>query len=279
LKEASMNRKLEDRVFIAFDVETTSLYDFSGRIVEIGALKFDLSGRIYGEYSALINPGIPIPEAVVAIHGISNEMVEKERGAEEVLREFLTFIGESDAVMIAHNASFDIGFVSNDLARCGLSIPQNKVVDTVSLAKKVFPEAGLYNLEHLVNFLGIGTSVSHRSLDDALMAREIFLRCVKKGGLASEKDLYKNAKVLPFESSVDFSVEFPPGFEKIGKAIEEGSIVKMEYSGGTKGKKVRAITPLGLLGKKGILYLPAFCHIDKCEKSFRLDRIERFWID
>ncbi|MCK5010867.1 MAG: 3'-5' exonuclease, partial [Deltaproteobacteria bacterium] len=91
-----MNRKIKDIVFIAFDVETTSLYDFSGRIVEIGALKFDLSGRIYGEFSSLINPGIPIPEAVVAIHGISNEMVENERGAKEVLEDFSRFIDSSD---------------------------------------------------------------------------------------------------------------------------------------------------------------------------------------
>ena len=60
--------------------------------------------------------------------------------------------------------------------------------------------------------------------------------------------------------------------QKIEQRTNE-HVVKMEYSGGTKGKKVRAITPLALLEKKGILYLPAFCHIDKCEKSFRLDRI------
>ena len=274
-----MSRDLKDKLFIVFDVETTSLYDFSGRIVEIGAVKFDLPGRIYEEFSALINPQIPIPEAVIKVHGITNEMVKNERGAKEVLEDFLRFIDSSDTIMIAHNASFDIGFVSNDLARCGLSIPQHNVLDTVSLSKTLFPEAGTYNLENLVNFLGIGTTVKHRALDDVLKERELFLHCIEKGNLRNEQDLYKNAKVLPFESSVDFSVEFPHGFEEIGKAIEEGSVVKMEYSGGTKGKKVRAITPLGLLGKKGILYLPAFCHIDKCEKSFRLDRIERFWIE
>lgn len=52
----------------------------------------------------------------------------------------------------------------------------------------------------------------------------------------------------------------------------------MEYSGGTKGKGIRMITPLGLLGKNGVLYLSAFCHIDKLEKSFRIDRIRRFWV-
>ncbi|MBW2554902.1 MAG: 3'-5' exonuclease, partial [Deltaproteobacteria bacterium] len=134
-----MSRDLKDILFIVFDVETTSLYDFSGRIVEIGAVKFDLPGRICEEFSALINPQIPIPEAVIKVHGITNEMVKNERGAKEVLEDFLRFIDSSDIIMIAHNASFDIGFVSNDLSRCGLSIPQNKVVDTVSLAKKVFP--------------------------------------------------------------------------------------------------------------------------------------------
>jgi DNA polymerase III epsilon subunit family exonuclease len=262
-----------------FDVETTSLYDFSGRIVEIGAVKFDLPGTVYEEFSSLINPGIPIPEKVIEVHGITDEMVKNERSAREVLEEFLRFMGDSNTIMIAHNASFDIGFVSNDLARCGLSIPKHSVLDTVSLSRTLFPEAGLHNLENLVNFLGISTSVKHRALDDVLKERELFLRCIDKRNLKNEQDLYKNAKVFPFESSVDFSVEFPPGFEEIGKAIEEGRVIKMEYSGGTKGKKVRAITPLGLLGKKGILYLSAFCHVDKYEKSFRLDRIERFWIE
>jgi DNA polymerase III epsilon subunit family exonuclease len=275
----TMNKKLKDTVFIAFDVETTSLYDFSGRMVEIGAVKFDLPGTVYEEFSSLINPGIPIPEAVVAIHGISNEMVAKEKGAREVLQAFLAFTGTSDAVMIAHNASFDIGFISNDLVRGGLSIPQNRVVDTVSLAKKMFPEAGLYNLEHLVNFLHVDPAVSHRALGDALMAREVFLRCLERGNLLSEQDLLTSATVLSFEPSVDFTVEFPPGFEEICKAIEEGIKVKMNYSGGTKGKKVRTVTPLGLMGKNGVLYLSAFCHIDQYEKSFRLDRIEKFWIE
>jgi DNA polymerase-3 subunit alpha (Gram-positive type) len=117
-------------------------------------------------------------------------MVAKERGAKEVLQEFLSFTGAGDAVMIAHNASFDIGFVSNDLARCGLPIPPNRVVDTVSLAKTAFPESGLYNLNHLVNFLGLVPTVSHRALEDALMAREIFLRCLARKNLTNEQDLF-----------------------------------------------------------------------------------------
>lgn len=276
-----MDRTLEDLMFICFDVETTSLYDFSGRMVELGAVKFDLSGRVYEEFSSLINPGIPIPDDVVKIHGISNETVANERMAREVLKEFLTFIGDSDAVMIAHNASFDVGFVSNDLSRCGLSMPQHMVVDTVTLAKTAFPEAGLYNLEYLINFLAVdtSTSVSHRALDDALLTRELFLRCMQRKNLTSEQDLFTSAIVSTFEPSVDFSVTLPPGFEKISKAIEEGKTVKMNYSGGTKGKGVRTITPLGLIGKKGVLYLSAFCHIDKYEKSFRLDRIEEFRVE
>lgn len=208
-----MNRDLKDIPFIVFDVETTSLHDFSGRIVEIGAVKFDLPGTVYEEFSSLINPGIPIPEKVIGIHGITDEMVKNERGAREVLEEFLEFIGNSTTLMCAHNASFDIGFVSNELARCGLPIPAHRVLDTVSLSRTLFPEAGSHNLENLVNFLGISTVVTHRALDDVLQERELFLRCVEKGTLKNEQDLYDHARVMPFESSVDFSVECPPGFE------------------------------------------------------------------
>ena len=181
--------------------------------------------------------------------------------------------------MVAHNAPFDIGFIARDLKKHGLDLPKHKVVDTVSLAKSIFPEAGTYNLQNLVNFLGIATTVRHRALNDVLQERELFLRCIEQGNLKSEQDLYEKVKSLPFESAIDFSVDFPPGFEEIKRAIEDERMVKMEYSGGTKGKSIRTITPRNLLGRNGVLYLSAFCHIDKCNKSFRLDRIERFWVE
>ncbi len=176
----------EGSVFTAFDIETTGLDPKIHRVVEIGALKFDRRGVI-GRFSALINPGCPMPAEASAINGITDEQLADKPPVERVLPDFLRFIGSS--VLVAHNATFDCSFINATLGSFysdgGLlwqapfpSLP-NRIVDTLTFAKEAFPGRPNYKLQNLAAFLGIESKNAHRAEDDARLCMELLLQCVR----------------------------------------------------------------------------------------------------
>ncbi len=109
----------------AIDLETTGADPFKDRIIEVGALIIE-NGVPTGEFSELVNPGVPVPPGIVKLTGITPEMLAGARGAEEVLEDFLAFLPD-DALCIAHNAAFDRQFLRTATKeRFG-----NTVLDTV----------------------------------------------------------------------------------------------------------------------------------------------------
>ena len=102
--------------YVAFDTETTGLWAASHRIVEIGAVKFVPAIEKFVTFQHLINPQRTMPEDVIEIHGITDDMVAKAETADIVLKRFIKFCGE-DSILIAHNALFDISFVAGELER------------------------------------------------------------------------------------------------------------------------------------------------------------------
>lgn len=176
----------EGSVFTAFDIETTGLDPKIHLVVEIGALKFDRRGVI-GRFSALINPGCPMPAEASAINGITDEQLADKPPVERVLPDFLRFIGSS--VLVAHNATFDCSFINATLGSFysdgGLlwqapfpALP-NRIVDTLTFAKEAFPGRPNYKLQNLAAFLGIESKNAHRAEDDARLCMELLLQCVR----------------------------------------------------------------------------------------------------
>ena len=157
--------------FIAFDTETTGLDPSSGRIVEIGAVKFDLRG-IAARYNVLINPEMPMPEEAGKVNGITDEMLKDTTFIAAVFPDFLYFIGTG--VLFAHNAPFDINYVNTELKRIGKPPLTNKVVDTRIFAKEVFPGLSSYALQDLAVQFGITALEAHRAEDDARVCMELF---------------------------------------------------------------------------------------------------------
>ncbi|MCC5697540.1 3'-5' exoribonuclease, partial [Klebsiella pneumoniae] len=125
---------LSDVTFVVVDLETTGTDRTGDAITEIGAVKIR-GGEVLGEFTTLVNPGRDIPPSIVAITGITNEMVADAPPLDSVLPAFLEF--SRGAVLVAHNAPFDIGFLRANCERLGLPWPKPQVVDTVRLAKRV----------------------------------------------------------------------------------------------------------------------------------------------
>jgi DNA polymerase-3 subunit epsilon len=165
-------------VFTAFDIETTGLEPKRDRIVEIGAVKFDSRGPA-ARYAALINPEISMPAEAGMVNGITDAMLAGKPTIEKVLPDFLRFI--NNTIIVAHNASFDCGFINESLARLRQgdlppALP-NKIADTLLMARRFFPGRARYNLQVLASDFGLVAEAAHRALDDARLCMEIFIRC------------------------------------------------------------------------------------------------------
>lgn len=163
--------------FIAFDTETTGLDPVSGRIVEIGAVKFDRRG-IVARYNVLINPEMPMPEEAGKVNGITDEMLKDKPLIVAVFPDFFDFIGTG--VLVAHNAPFDINYVNAELKRAGKTPLTNKVVDTRIFAKEVFPGLSSYALQDLAVQFGITALEAHRAEDDARVCMELFEKILSR---------------------------------------------------------------------------------------------------
>jgi DNA polymerase-3 subunit epsilon len=153
--------------FVVVDLETTGLSPEEAAITEIGAVRV-CGGRWVGQFSSLVNPGTSIPEPAITVTGISDAMASAAPALSQVLPVFLGFAG--GAVLAAHNAQFDIGFLTAACEACGLAWPGFWVLDTVALARQVLgtDEVPDCRLATLAGFFATGTRPRHRALPDAL---------------------------------------------------------------------------------------------------------------
>lgn len=177
---------VSDLTFVAFDFETTGLFPANDRIVEFGAVKFSPSREI-AVFEELANPGMAIHPEAGRVSGITDEMVAGKPTVESVLPRFMEFLG--DAVLLAHNAEFDVGFLRAELQRCGMSTVINTIIDTLKLAKRTFPGKKSYSLQNLVQMLDIPVNTAHRGLDDAYQCMKLFERCVDELSFMGELPL------------------------------------------------------------------------------------------
>ncbi|QTQ12081.1 3'-5' exonuclease [Treponema parvum] len=168
---------LEDgAVLTAFDTETTGITCETDKIIEIGAVKFDIDG-VLDTYHTLVDPLSDIPEDVTNVNHITNEMVKGSPPVGKVLPDFLRFIDNS--ILVAHNANFDLNFMNTELLRNGMKPLKNKTIDTLELARWAYPKLGKYALQFLAKTFSINVENAHRADDDALVCMNLFLRCLK----------------------------------------------------------------------------------------------------
>jgi len=276
---------LPDR-FIAFDTETTGLSAVGDRIVEIGAVLFDQQGNESAAFEQLVDPGLPIPPELTAIHGITDEMVAGKPRIEQVLPEFLRFAG--DNVLLAHNAPYDVSMLLVPLVRLGWAkpgmwrrlrgLPGNLVLDTCSLARAAFPGAPNYRLGTIAEMLGIPRGRAHRAMSDVRACKELFLRVLaaRPPGMQMSELIRLNGSELRLGVDDSMLECFPPGDNRsvlLLAAMRTATPVMIQYLGGTKGAGPRLVTPITVMSQDGSCSLIAHCHLDGGLKNFRLDRL------
>ena len=176
LTDVAVHEKGQDLMgtFIVFDLETTGFSPIKDRIIEIGAVKVE-QGKITERFSTFVNPRIPIPFRITQLTSITDAMVIDAPPIEEVLPQFLEFVG--DGVLVAHNASFDVSFIEQNCRYQDIQ-PSFTSVDTVAMARILLPTLSRFKLNIVAKALNISLENHHRAVDDAGATAEIFEKFV-----------------------------------------------------------------------------------------------------
>ena len=177
LQDVAVNEKgqsLND-TYVVFDLETTGFSPIKDKIIEIGAVKVE-NGVITDKFSTFVNPKVPIPFEITNLTGITDDMVMEAPDIETILPQFLEFVG--DAVLVAHNASFDVSFIEQNCRYQDIT-PDFTSVDTVAMARILLPTLSKFKLNVVANALHISLENHHRAVDDAGATAEIFVKFVE----------------------------------------------------------------------------------------------------
>lgn len=179
-----------DTTYCVLDLETTGFSFRTEKITEVGIMKVK-NGEVIDEFSCFVNPEKPIPQRVVEVTNITDDMVKDAETIDKVMPKILEFVG--DSVLVAHNADFDIGFLKYNANELGLSL-DNTYLDTLRLAKDLFPEYKKYKLGKIAENLGIKVEVAHRALDDVdttVKVLNVMLNMLKEKGVETLDDITK----------------------------------------------------------------------------------------
>lgn len=274
-----LSKGLNNYSIVALDFETTGLSAARDRIIEVGAVRFcpGQSTQTFKNqlFNQLVNPQRPIPELVIAIHGIQDSEVSDQPAFASIAPELLSFM--QGAILLAHHAAFDIAFLTCELRRAGIEPEPVLVLDTYHLARKLFPLAPSYKLGSLLEYLGIHMQgPAHRALPDALACACLFDACLKALPEGVETRLEDLIEAYP-QCRVgmnDLDPEAHPAQLSLQQAIEGQQDVMIEYRNARNELLARRISPILLGGYGRYSYVEAFCHLRQENRQFRIERIQ-----
>jgi DNA polymerase III epsilon subunit family exonuclease len=271
----SLIQPLRDTPIAFVDVETTGASaEFGDRVIEIGVVRVE-GGTIVSEMQELIDPQRRIGPGIVALTGISQEMVVGRPTFDQLGPKILDMI--RGAVIAGHNVRFDLSFLLREFRRHGVDLPQQlgpgvHVVDTVRIARRRFGRGG-NGLQRLARRLDLAPPVAHRALADAMTTLQVFERMIDLvgGWDACLCDLLREQggpmgllPASPRESLLPLELE---------EALDLRKPVIMEYLDGRQKRSERVIEPLQVRRFNGELTLVAFCRLRQANRTFKLDRI------
>lgn len=207
--------------FIAFDLETTGLHPVSSQIVEVGAVRFRGDGEVLAQFQQLVDPQTQILRRQ-RVNGLTHAMLKGQPTIAEVLPQFLEFLGSAPVVMLAHNASFDMGFLSFALTRLRYPVPTHQTFDTCTLARRRVSLSG-HNLQTLGRHFELIDVERHRALEDAVLLKDVFARLIAQPpALRLVEDICTICPPRTWEEFTTTLKHPPKGFEELWKAMASG---------------------------------------------------------
>jgi DNA polymerase-3 subunit epsilon len=272
LSTVVLDQLISEIPLVFLDTETTGLNPhFGDRVVEIALARFrgDVMENLF---DTLVDPRRSIPPSVTRIHGITDSDVQGKPAFAQVARQVREELG--GAVIVGHNAPFDLGFLVNEFRIAREEPPDNPVLDTLSLLRSHFRFPS-NSLSRVADYLGIKTRNAHRALSDALTTHEVFAYIV--GELTAR---YKARTLEEFlnlqggniqwreKDGADFPL--PPALDE---AFRQNRKLFIRYEDAFGESTERWVSPRAVFMQREIIYLNAYCHLRNEERRFRLDRV------
>jgi len=252
--------------FAFLDLETTGLSPWFGdRICEVGIVISE-GKRIKEQVQQLVNPEHPLSPGAASTNGLSDEELKSAPLFEEVGPRLLGWL--SDAVVVCHNAKFDIQFLDKEFKQLGYEIQIPNLIDTLMLARQYY-DLPSYSLAAIAEAFHVPISTKHRALDGALAARGIFFGMME-GLKEFNKPLDEYIGIYNSPAWPDEGIQLPT---ELGEAIYSSKRMFIRYVDGDGNETERWITPRQVTGLADYVYLTAHCHLRDAERNFRLDRI------
>jgi len=264
------NQSLSATTFAVFDVETTGLSAAYGdRVCEVGCLRVR-GGVELERFESLVDPGRPVSPGAFGVNRITPEMLRGAPTFDEIAAPLLQVM--AGAVLVAHNAPFDLGFLAAELEMARLPAPQSPVIDTLALARRAyaFPRN---SLSAVAAALGVERPPTHRAMSDVRTTAAVLARMLRdlerRRGIATLAQLIEaQGGAIPYPQARTLSL--PP---TIAEALGSGGQVRMRYVDAQGQETERVVRPLRVHGRGNKLYLVAHCYRRDALRSFRLDRV------
>jgi DNA polymerase III subunit epsilon len=252
--------------FVLFDLESTGLdVQVGHRICEIAMLRVE-ARKTTARFEQLVNPQRDIDPAAYAVNGIAQAMVDNAPTFAQVLPGLMPLT--EGAVLVAHNAYFDVGFLSTELTLLGQPPLPNPVIDTLALARR-YISARRYNLTALATSLG-ERAPTHRAMSDVIALRAVFdhlLDLLYRRGVHTLNDLLRAQRgLLPGDEESRIA-------QHLSAAMTAGESLVITYRTGGGEAVERRVLPMGITieGRRQLLH--AFCYLRNAPRSFSLDRL------
>jgi DNA polymerase-3 subunit epsilon len=265
-----LDHPLDEITFALFDVETTGLSPAYGhRICEIACLRLR-SGTELGRMESLIDPGRAISPGAYRVNRIEPEMLAGAPTFDAIASSALDLM--VDAVLVAHNAPFDLGFLATELEIAGLPPPEGPVVDTLTLSRRAFNFAS-NSLSAVAGALQVPVEPTHRAMVDVETTRHVLEEILRN--LDRRWGVTTLGRLLDFQGGsipypLPLALPLPP---TIAEALESRGRVLMRYVDARGRETERIVRPLRVSERHGMLYLTAHCHQRGELRTFRLDRV------
>jgi DNA polymerase III subunit epsilon len=261
-----MTLDLSNCRFAFLDLETTGLSPWFGdRVCEVGIVQ-TVGKRIKGTYQQLVNPERPLSLAAASTNGLSDVDLRDAPVFAEIAPDVEARL--RGAVIVCHNARFDLQFLDSEFRRLGAEIVAPNLIDTLLVAREHF-DFSSYTLASVAENFNIQNPDAHRALADALTMKGVFfamMDALKPLGKSLEDfiGLY-NSPAWPNDG-----IQLPTA---LGEAIYGGKRLNLTYVDKGGKRTSRLVTPIQVMGLADYIYLRAYCHLRKSERTFRLDRI------
>lgn len=270
---ADLARAVRDTQFVAFDTETTGLVPANERVIELSGIRFDASGEL-ARFETFVDPQRPIPPESTRVNGITDDDVKGQPLFGDAIGGFLELI--DGAVVLAHNAEFDVLFLAHEAHRAATPMPRVPVLDTIEISRALRADLPNHKLDTISKALNCEAPTYHRALADSITLMHVFEGLTAEMKDAPLRDLVAlTSGALSFGPDQRLWMWLPPELGPLEEALAGGGRVNLLYEPEGKRSETHEVTPRGWVRRKEATFLVAHCERDHSDRNFRLDWITR----